>query len=343
MSGSVEPIKEDPKEPCAEKTYTWMVGGKAVTVTLTIDDDGVVTAKIKSEVDMDVNALYWGDDDGKGDFEGFKKKDSSLNMNGEGSQYEGEAVLWDDAQKISSPGSKDAGYIEAGGYKEFTLEMDAHTFNNLVYFGIRATSVGEDGEDSLKLVGKPEDCPPDDCTDHFPDFENDISYVNFVFKLKDGAIDSIKDLDTNGDKYVTVKIEMPKGYTATDCSNNLDSWYEDALAQIYKKYSDLDENSTLEGVLIKGGGGAMYGSVTGGQGGPVFTPDPAFDADYLYTHSGQFPDIAFFALDDDPGNDPLPEGLGGETFVGTGDNSYHDGNFVDFNPAWVPEECDCVA
>lgn len=330
MAGYDGPITDKPTEPCA-KTFTWLVDGKEVTVTLTIDEKGVVTAKIKSEVDMDVNALYWGDDDGTGDFEGFKKKDSSLNMNGEGSQYEGEAVLWDDAQKISSPGSKDGGYIQAGEYKEFTLNMDAETFDNLVYFGIRATSVGEDGEDSLKLVGKPEDCPPeeDDCTDHFPDLERDISYVNFVFKLNEDASDEAMELDRNGDGYVTVKIEIPDGYDPTDCANNLDNWYKDALTAIYEEYPALIKNSTEEGAFIKGGVNLFEAG------------------DNVWSH-GSDNNIAYFSYDDDPGNDKLPDGFKTDAegnIVATGQpaNRYDDGNSVAFDPAWVPEECDCVA
>ncbi len=242
MAGNDEPIKDDPKEPCA-KTYTWIVDGKEVTVTLTLVD-GKIIAKIESDVDMDVNALYWGDDDGKGDFEGFTKKDSSLNMNGGGSQYEGEAVLWDDAQKISSPGSKDVGFISAGESQEFELKMTPEEFEALVYFGIRATSVGEDGEDSLKLVGKPEDCPPDDKEDDFfPEWKQDVSNIILVFDQTEGD-DKPK---PDGDGYYTVKIDEWDG------SRDIDDEIDDILAWLIDNDPNITEDSVLLGVIIKGG------------------------------------------------------------------------------------------
>jgi hypothetical protein len=43
---------DDPKDPkICVKTYTFMVGDKEVTVTLAIDENDVVTAKIESEID----------------------------------------------------------------------------------------------------------------------------------------------------------------------------------------------------------------------------------------------------------------------------------------------------
>jgi hypothetical protein len=347
MAGYDGPIKDDPKEPCA-KTYTWLVDGKEVTVTLTLVD-GKVIAKIESEVDMDVNALYWGDDDGKGDFEGFKKKDSSLNMNGEGSQYEGEAVLWDKADKISSPGSKDAGFISAGGTKEFELSMTAEEFEALVYFGIRATSVGEDGEDSLKLVGKPEDCPPeeDDCTDFFPDMDKGISHVTFVWSYDpDKAPEGLTDLDKNGDGYITVKIDIPgskddEPADLGECGNDLDTWYKAALADIYAsdKYKVL-LNADFEGAYIKSGNDA-------------FSPDNdpnIWDGD----PGNALNSLAYFSVEDvegnDNGNDPRPDGMGEEVVTVRGNGTevtsltnYTDGHTFAFNQDWIPEECDCVA
>ena len=238
-------IIDDDAKPCA-KTYTFMVGDKEVTVTLTLEN-GVVTAKIDSEIDMDVNALFWGDDDGTGDFEGYTKKDSSLNMNGEGSLYEGEdgveKVMWDGSDKISSPGSQDVGYIEAGGEKPFALSMTPEEFNNLVYFGIRATSVGEDGEDSLKLVGKPEDCKPPEEEDYFPKWEQDVSNAILVFDQTEGDTKPKPDVDG----YYTVKIDNWDG------SNDLDDEIDDVLAWLIENDPNIDGDSELLGVIIKGG------------------------------------------------------------------------------------------
>lgn len=326
----------------SEKTFTFEGDGYKFEVVLTLDGDGNVTATVNAiEGSADFNAFYWGDGDDNADFGGFKGKDSSLNMNGEGSQYEGEAVAWDGAQKISNPGLGKEGedkfsFIKEGESQTFDLKgMSAEDFNNLEFFGIRATSVNDGG--SLKLVGKPDedDDNGDDLTDHFPDLDRDISYVNFVFKLDDDASDEAKALDKNGDGYVTVKVNTDlDGLNGChlDNANNLDTWYLEALAAIYDdpNFAALEDNAELVGAFIKGGNNLFAGD--------------DFDQDHVWGNN----DIAFFALDDDPGNDPLPDGLrtdGDGNLVTTGPSSpnhnrYDDtGNDLAFDLGWIPEEC----
>lgn len=329
------------------KKFTFEGDGYKFEVELSIDDDGNVTAKVTAvEGSADFNAFYWGDDDGEADFGGFKGRDSSLNMNGEGSQYDGEPVFWDGAQKISNPGLGREGqdkfsFIKEGESQTFNLtHMSADDFENLEFFGIRATSVN--GDDSLKLVGKPEDDNGngDDLTDHFPDLDRDISYVNFVFKLDDDADPAAKALDKNGDGYVTVKVNIPNLGELEDCLqdnvNNLDTWYQEALAAIYAdpKFAVLEENSELVGAFIKGGQN-------------LFGDSDLFDQNNVWS-TGAENDIAFFSLDNDPGNDPLPEGLRTDSdgnIVATGpsrpDRDRYDdtGNDLAFDFDWVPEEC----
>lgn len=313
------------------KSFTFEGDGYKFEVVLTLDAEGNVTATVTAvEGSADFNAFYWGDGDDTGDFGGFKGKDSSLNMNGEGSQYDGEAVLWDGAQKITNPGlGKDGedktSFVKEGESQTFDLtHMTADDFNNLEFFGIRATSVN--GDDSLKLVGKPEDDDNgDEFTDHFPDLDRDISYVNFVFKLNDDASDEAQAFDTNGDGYVTVKIETPEDYETNDCFNNLDTWYKEALVAIYEEYPELVGNTTEEGAFIKGGVNLFE------------------EGENVWSH-GAANSIAYFSYDDDPGNDPLPEGYKTDSdgnIVATGQpaNRYDDGHTVDFDPAWVPDEC----
>jgi hypothetical protein len=231
------------------KTFTFEGDGYKFEVVLTIDDDGNFKAKVTAvEGSADFNAFYWGDDDGEADFGGFKGRDSSLNMNGEGSQYEGEEVFWDGAEKISNPGlgregeDKDS-FIKEGESHTFHLEgMTAEDFENLEFFGIRATSVN--GDDSLKLVGKPEDemDPPPE-TDFFPEWPQDIS--NAVFYI-----------DTTGDGEwdVAVKIDsFPDSEEIGWISNDMDDFYACMFEYIKTVDDRVDDDSTLIGVSIKGG------------------------------------------------------------------------------------------
>jgi hypothetical protein len=229
------------------KKFTFEDDGYKFEVELSIDDDGNVTAKVTAvEGSADFNAFYWGDDDGEADFGGFKGRDSSLNMNGEGSQYDGEPVFWDGAQKISNPGLGRGGqdkfsFIKEGESQTFNLtHMSADDFENLEYFGIRATSVN--GDDSLKLVGKPED-DNGNGDDFFPEWPQDIS--NAVFYI-----------DTTGDGEwdLAVKIDnFPDADEIGWISNDMDDFYACMFEYIKKVDDRVDDDSTLIGVSIKGG------------------------------------------------------------------------------------------
>jgi len=231
------------------KSFTFEGDGYKFEVVLTLDAEGNVTATVTAvEGSADFNAFYWGDGDDSGDFGGFKGNDSSLNMNGEGSEYDGEAVLWDGAQKITNPGlGKDGedktSFVKEGESQTFNLShMSEDDFNNLEFFGIRATSVN--GDDSLKLVGKPEDemDPPPE-TDFFPEWPQDIS--NAVFYI-----------DTTGDGEwdVAVKIdEFPDSEEIGWISNDMDDFYACMFEYIKTVDDRVDDDSTLIGVSIKGG------------------------------------------------------------------------------------------
>lgn len=258
----------------ATKTFTFEGDGYKFEVVLTLVD-GVVTAKVTAvEGSADFNAFYWGDGDDTGDFGGFKGKDSSLNMNGEGSQYDGEAVLWDDAQKISNPGlGKDGedkfSFIKEGDSYTFDLtNMSAEEFNSLEFFGIRATTYGEDGEGSLKLVEKPEgeiDPPPEE--DFFPEWPKDIS--NAVFYI-----------DTTGDGEWDLAVKIDNFDKAPVISNDMDDLYACMFDFIKNEQSDAVDTSgwTLIGVSIKGGTeDDQFFLIEGDENGPLPDEGPTYN------------------------------------------------------------------
>lgn len=236
------------------KSFTFEGNGYKFEVELKLVE-GVVKATVTAvEGSADFNAFYWGDDVNDGNSVGLK---GPLNMNGEGSVYDGQPVDWDGAQRLSDPGLGRAGqnkdtFIAEGGEKTFTLNMSAEDFANLDFLGIRATSVN--GGDSLKLVGQPEvEEPPPPPADDFPMWGQDISNVILVFDQTAGD-DSpvVRDkgkIIQQGDGYYTVKIDNWPGAADDDLDNSID----DILAWLIANDPNIDANSDLLGVIIKGG------------------------------------------------------------------------------------------
>jgi hypothetical protein len=138
------------------KVFDYVVDGLAYTVTIQ-ERDGEFFADITVlEGAMDVNAVYFGDDDFSGPSAGLG---GPLNMNGGGSQYEGEAVQWDDAIVLSRPGLGREGtdketYVSEG--ETLSVPLSIGSLDEIEYFGIRATSTTTE-EGSIKAVsGDPE-------------------------------------------------------------------------------------------------------------------------------------------------------------------------------------------
>ncbi|MCC5988103.1 MAG: hypothetical protein JJT95_10510 [Pararhodobacter sp.] len=142
------------------KTFTYSQDGLSYTVTVYEDPDNPGSFKADITVDegsMDVNAFYWSSEDYDGDNAAPTK--GPLNMNGEGSQYEGEQVTWAGGAELSRPGLGREGedketFLTEG--ETLTVDLDGlDSLDDIDFFGIRATSVNGGG--SIKGVsGDPE-------------------------------------------------------------------------------------------------------------------------------------------------------------------------------------------
>jgi hypothetical protein len=153
-----------------------------------------------------------------------------VNMKGSGLEY-------DHAYEIGSAGigKDDIGEVT------FTFEGSLAEIDGLS-FGIRATSVGETAdsrEDSVKLVGTFDIPEPPVVQNHFPEFDKDISHITLYFDTTDG--------DKNGDGVYTVKIDEWDG------SNDLDNDLDAILAYLIENDENIDADTELLGVAIKGG------------------------------------------------------------------------------------------
>ncbi len=147
------------------KIFEYQENGLSYTVTV-YEQDGAFFADVRvNEGAMDVNAVYFGDDDLSGTSDSLK---GPLNMNGGGAEYEGEPVQWDTAFKLSDPGLGQAGtdketYVSEGD--TLTISLPITSLDDIDFFGIRATSTTTD-EGSIKAVSGDPETPedPDDET-----------------------------------------------------------------------------------------------------------------------------------------------------------------------------------
>ena len=143
--------------PDYAKIFTYEVDGLTYTVSV-YEEGGQFFADITVlEGAMDVNALYFGDDDFSGTSE---RLSGPLGMNG--ASLDGEAVQWDGAIKLSDPGLGPDGteketFLMAGD--TLKVELDIASLDDIDVVGVRATSTTTD-DGSIKGVSDDPEEPP---------------------------------------------------------------------------------------------------------------------------------------------------------------------------------------
>lgn len=294
----------------AEKIFTIKYDGLELLVKATDVGGGELKIEILCvEGFANINAFYWSDGDDNAEFDGLVagpdatlgKKDASLNMNGTDVDWDGGIKLSDSGLGKTPPKT----YLTKGESYCFTISASLADLDTI---GIRATSTST-AEGSIKGVAQEDD---DDDDNHFPDFANDISHVDFYFDL-DGNVD-------NGAEFI-VRVNTTK---AVD--DDLDNWYEDAVDYIKAQYAHLADAELL--------GAAIWG-------GNLFPDDDPNGKKYYYALDGDpNPDdpiapgiVAKNIVDDDP--DYGVQGPGGFGFGGTGINNlvlHYDGNVFQEDP-----------
>lgn len=198
--------------PVTSKTFTYEVEGLSYSVNVYEGDDGGFYADITVEEGaMDVNAVYFGDDDYSGDSEMLN---GPLNMNG--ARGEDGDVQWDNAQMLSKPGLGRAGtdketYVSEGD--TLTIELDINSLDEIDVFGIRATSTTTP-EGSIKGVSEePEEEEEED--DLLLDKVAFGYTLNETGGVTDGLIVSADDLpddvEPTFENYLTYFEEHPYG------------------------------------------------------------------------------------------------------------------------------------
>lgn len=251
------------------KVFSYVEDGLSYSVTVYegVDENGAPKFYADITVDegaMDVNAIYFGDDEFSGDDAGLK---GPLNMNGGGSQLDGEAVQWDSAEKLSDPGLGREGtdketYLAEGN--TLTVELDIASLDEIDVFGVRATSTTT-GAGSIKGVsGDPEEpVDPEEPTydkvffdssiehgdvyigtepnesntpvlpeDQEPTFEDYLSYYETVLNGDVATLEGVAfyEIDDEGNPQELFRIEAPEG--GFENSDELLDAYDAALEEM---------------------------------------------------------------------------------------------------------------
>ncbi len=280
----------------SDRVFEYALDGLVFSVRV-YEDGGEIKADVTvEEGHADFNAIYWGNDTaGDSAFGGFGKKDGALNMNGsEGSTHDGQPVEWDGAVKLSRPGlgkdgtSKDT-YVAEGETETFVL-TGAPPLDEIDFLGIRATTTSTPAG-SIKAISVPTDDPPVN-GDDFPEWAQDISHATFVFNQDAG--------DVTGDGYYSVKIDNWPDAADDDLDNSID----DILAYLIANDTFIVDDSTLEGVVIKGGQQTTEFYAYGANNTNGTDPDP-------------LPPGLGFSLPGDSGNESPPSAIDTSVDYGT--------------------------
>ncbi|MCT4372819.1 hypothetical protein CLG85_021930 [Yangia mangrovi] len=132
--------------------------------------------------------------------------------------------------------------------------------------GIRATSVGEDREGSLKLADTGEYQPPcEEPSDDFPEWSQNISNLTLIFNQTAGDTKPKSELDG----YYTVKIDVPE-----ELGDDPDAYIEDLLSALISHDPNLDSDADLMGIVIKGGLATTQYFAYGDYNSNGTAPDP---------------------------------------------------------------------
>lgn len=224
--------------------WTLTSGDVTVEITATLDDAGTVSFNYELvSGTADLNGFYLDLDNDGG---AIRRLDGGNNMNGsdsDGDKLDG----FDFAQVIGTVGGNDADTTSG----TVTVSMSDLGITSLAELanaevGIRATSVGEDREGSLKLAGTGEVCKDDDpgteITLDFPNCEAGLTSMTLVFLRPDGVAGG----DYNLDGYRAVTVEF-----TPEVPTDADTFINDLIADLMAQDEFLSgDTSILKGAFL---------------------------------------------------------------------------------------------
>lgn len=246
----------------------WTLSSGDVTVEIT---GTIVGGKIYLTYELvsgtaDLNGMFIDYCNNGGSITSIGSKSNNMN----GSDTDGDKLDgFDDAKELGTVGGNDAD--NTGDIVCFEIPDDwcglstEEMLEKLAKseIGIRATSVGEDREGSLKLADTGVYCPPEEETNDFPTMDHDLSNAVFYFKNEDGT-------------FTKVKVEFD-----TEDLNDLDD-ADVGNQELVDYIRSLYPQSELIAVTIHAGDGQHNGYLHQGEGPGVWLwqDDDPLDADY---------------------------------------------------------------
>ncbi|MCA0856704.1 hypothetical protein [Phaeobacter italicus] len=272
--------------PVQSKVFTYQIDGLSYIVTLYEQDGSFFSDITVVEGAMDVNAVYFGDDEFSGSSENL---DGPLNMNG--TRLDGERIQWDEAVALSDPGLGPEGedketYLQAGD--TLTLELDIDSLDEVDIFGIRATSTTNDAG-SIKAVSDDPEEPEE------PEDPQDPTYEKLFF----GEVFSDAG-DPLGGTFILSEEPDPNPYSIPSLPEGTDPTFENYVSY-YLSDAIGGDLSSLEGVVF-------YQTGEDGTQEEVFridAPEGGF----------QDPEDLFAAYEDALETQDLPAGTEGESLI----------------------------
>lgn len=226
--------------------WTLTSGDVVIEVVATISESGDVTITydlVSGVADLNGFFIDFGNDGGD-----ISKLGGGNNMKGsdsDGDKLDG----FDYAEELGTVGGNDEDHTSgtvtftAAQLADFGVDGLADLADAEI--GFRATSVGEDREDSLKLADTGTYCPDTPNGNDFPEWAQDISNITFVFNQSEG---DTPDPHGNPDGYYTVKVDVPG-----ELGDDPDAYIEEFLAALIEHDPNLAEDADLMGIVIKGG------------------------------------------------------------------------------------------
>lgn len=221
-------------------SWTLTSGDVTVEITATLDGSGNVVFEYELISGIaDLNGFYIDIGNDGGDIGSLGRGNNMNGRDANGDRLDG----FDFAEEIGTVGGNDDN-TTSGTVTYSMADLGISSLEELAgaEIGIRATSVGVDGEDSLKLADTGEYHPPEPPPSNvfFAEWPQDISNMTFVFNQTEG--------DTNGDGYYTVKVDVPG-----ELGEDADVYIEEMLAALIDADPNLTSGADLMGVVFKGG------------------------------------------------------------------------------------------
>lgn len=204
------------------------------------------------------------------DFDGaYKIGDESVTSVGTGdNNVKGTGETFDVGMEIGTAGM---GRDDIGA-TTFTLQgVTLESLDGLT-FAVRATSVGEERDDAVKLVGEfdlPDPIPVDNS---FPELQDDITSIALVYDTVSG--------DSSGDGYYTAEVSEVPWYVEDD----LDVWLIDATFYLEASDPNVQQDTELLGVAITTDDGDTQYYAMDGDPGVDTAPTSDLTADSTVTY-----------------------------------------------------------